>query len=62
MLFRSGGRVGHGKGYFDRLLTGTSGVKIGLAYEFQVVEVVPAAAHDVRLDYIITEKQTIKGH
>ncbi len=56
-----GYRLGHGKGYFDQLLAGQSGVKIGLAYDFQVVESVPVAAHDVRLDYIITENQTIKG-
>ncbi len=56
-----GYRLGHGKGYFDQLLAGRPGTKIGLAYDFQIVESVPVAAHDVRLDYIITEHQTIKG-
>ena len=56
-----GHRLGHGKGYFDRLLEGATGLKIGLAFDFQVVGAVPVALHDVRLDYIITEKRTVKG-
>jgi len=58
---RHGHRLGHGKGYFDRLLAGRPGVKIGLAYEFQVVPAVPVTADDVRLDFIVTEQQTIQG-
>lgn len=55
---RQGGRLGHGRGYFDRLLADTrqDAVKAGLAFECQLVEEVPMAPHDVRLDVVVTEK------
>jgi len=31
-----------------------------LAYELQVVEALPTAAHDVRMDYIVTERRVIE--
>ncbi len=54
-----GGRLGRGKGYYDRLLEGAPSVKIGLAYEFQIVEEVPVHEHDVPMDFIITETRII---
>lgn len=56
-----GNRIGHGKGYYDRLLTSTNkALCIGLAYELQIVENVPVEAHDIKVDRIITEKRVIK--
>jgi len=54
-----GNRLGRGMGYFDRLLCGARGVKIGLAYDFQLMEEVPSEPHDVRLDFIVTETRVI---
>ena len=56
-----GNRIGYGKGYFDRLFRNlsTDCVKIALAYEFQIIENVPAEKHDQKVDMIITEKRTI---
>jgi 5-formyltetrahydrofolate cyclo-ligase len=53
---RSGNRLGHGKGYYDRFLRGAGfgGVKLGLAYDFQMVEQLPAAEYDVRMDVVLT--------
>ena len=50
-------RIGHGGGYYDRLLEKCPpGVlKIGLAFSFQVVQEIPAEAHDVPLDIVLTE-------
>lgn len=51
---RSGGRLGRGKGHFDRFLRECGrAYKIGLAFECQIVEKVPRAAHDVVLDEIL---------
>lgn len=54
---RRGGRLGYGRGYYDRLLAlARPGVTIvGLAFEAQMVELVPAAAHDVPMDAVVTE-------
>jgi 5-formyltetrahydrofolate cyclo-ligase len=50
----SGRRLGRGKGYYDRLLTGVRGAKCGLAFEKQIVMAIPAEPHDITLDYIVT--------
>ena len=55
---RRGGRIGLGKGFYDRLLarcrTGVS--LVGLAFECQVFDEVPMLFHDVFMDKVITEK------
>lgn len=62
---RRGHRLGYGAGYYDatiaqlqelnpRLLT------IGIAYQFQEVDILPAEAHDRRLDMIVTDKEIIR--
>lgn len=57
---RQGGRTGFGKGYYDRLLTNTAAVKIGLCYDFQLCEKIPTEKHDVKMDFIITEKEILE--
>ena len=54
-----GNRLGRGHGFFDRILQKTTGAKLALAYDFQLVEEVPAEEHDVRMDFIITETRVI---
>ena len=56
---RNGGRLGFGGGYYDSLLGACNCPKIGLGYSFQEVDIVPTEEHDIRLDYIITEKEVI---
>lgn len=56
---RSGNRLGRGKGFYDRLLATTSATKIGVGYEFQLVDSLPAEPHDVPVDIIVTQKATI---
>ena len=56
---RSGGRVGHGGGHYDRLLAGTAlqkAFKVGLALECQMTARVPMNARDIRLDAVVTER------
>jgi 5-formyltetrahydrofolate cyclo-ligase len=57
---RNGGRVGFGGGYYDELLGKCDCVKVGFAYSFQEIDIVPVEPHDVPLDIIITEKETIR--
>ncbi len=52
-----GMRVGRGKGFYDRLLARTSVVKIGVAYDFQIVDEIYADAHDIPVDIVITDKR-----
>jgi len=54
---RHGGRLGHGRGFYDRLLgeAGTGPLRVGLSFECQLVERVPMAAGDEPMDLIVTE-------
>ncbi|MBP5639475.1 MAG: 5-formyltetrahydrofolate cyclo-ligase [Victivallales bacterium] len=56
---RSGNRLGRGAGYYDRLLEGADGVKIGVAYDCQIADAIPSGAHDVAMDYVVTESHII---
>jgi 5-formyltetrahydrofolate cyclo-ligase len=58
---RCGYRLGHGCGYYDRFLAGLApGVpKVGLAYDWQVVEKLPREVLDVPVDFIATEKEIV---
>ena len=50
----AGHRLGRGRGYYDRFLTGCPSIyKIGVCFPFQRVAEVPAEAHDVCMDEII---------
>ena len=55
-----GHRLGYGGGYYDRTLQALRAEKtieaIGLAYAGQEVALLPAGAHDERLDAVLTEE------
>ncbi|MDE6136031.1 MAG: 5-formyltetrahydrofolate cyclo-ligase, partial [Muribaculaceae bacterium] len=56
-----GRRVGRGKGYYDRLLATARAVKVGVAYDFQLLdEDIETEAHDVGVDYVITPRRVVK--
>ena len=58
---RSGHRIGYGAGHYDHtfahLRKAKAVIGIGLAFAAQEIESVPALAHDVALDYVLTEKK-----
>lgn len=55
----SGNRLGFGKGCYDRLLEGTSAVKVGVCYDWQICPEITADEHDVKMDFLITENGLI---
>ena len=54
---RAGNRVGSGGGYYDRFLSMANAVKIGLAYDFQLFDRLPAFPRDIPMDLVITESE-----
>lgn len=60
---RRGARMGHGKGYYDKLLEHArrDTPLVALAFECQLFDEIPTAAHDVYMDKVITEKATYAG-
>ena len=54
-------RLGYGKGYYDRFLgkylkKHKNILTIGIAFSFQKYKKIPTSKHDVKLNYILTEK------
>ncbi len=54
-----GGRLGFGKGFYDRCLLEFRGKRIALAYEFQIVPELPTAVRGQKVDWIVTESRVI---
>jgi len=48
-------RVGYGLGYYDIFLKGLKCPKIGLAFDFQIVDKIDTEKHDVKLDKVLTD-------
>lgn len=59
---KAGNRIGYGKGYYDRFLEKFTSVSIGLCYNDNVLDFIPANDYDMQVDYIITEKGIIDIH
>jgi 5-formyltetrahydrofolate cyclo-ligase len=55
---RNGNRVGRGKGYYDRLLAKCKALKVGVAYDCQMVDEIECEPTDVPVDVVITETRT----
>ncbi|MEK6808554.1 MAG: 5-formyltetrahydrofolate cyclo-ligase [Nanoarchaeota archaeon] len=54
-----GYRIGYGKGYYDRFLKTRNTLKIGLAFELQIIKEIPIHNNDVAIDMIISERRFI---
>ena len=54
---RNNNRMGRGRGFYDRLLKSTpNAFKVGVAFDFQMVENVPTEEFDVPMNAVIFEK------
>lgn len=58
---RAGRRLGRGRGYYDRLLAGRRGPKLGVAFDWQLVPAVPAGPADVAMDVVVTDQQVAEA-
>ena len=48
-----GHRLGRGKGYYDRFLNRVKTYKIGVCFDFQMMDQLPHDHHDIMMDEII---------
>ncbi len=46
-------RMGRGKAYYDRLLQSLSAYKVGICFNFQILDAVPIDEHDIKMDAIV---------
>lgn len=58
---RSGHRIGHGKGWYDRLLPQIrTKHKVGICFQEQLLDKIPDEVHDIGVDLVITEGEVIR--
>ena len=60
---RQGGRTGHGKGYYDKLLQHArmQTPLVAVAFECQLFEAIPTDDHDIYMDCVVTEAHVYDG-
>ena len=60
---RTGGRTGHGKGYYDKLLEHAKPQTplVALAFECQLFDEIPMDSHDIYMDKVVTESAVYDG-
>lgn len=58
-----GGRTGHGKGYYDKLLENAKPETplVSLAFECQMFDEIPMQDHDIFMDKVVTESNVYDG-
>ena len=54
---RKGGRIGFGRGYYDKFLSKNQCMKVGLAFSEQIEEDVFCEEYDIPMDIIVTEEE-----
>jgi len=47
-------RLGRGKGFYDKFLTNKNLLKIGICFDFQLLDTIPYSENDIKMDKIIT--------
>ena len=57
---RAGNRLGHGGGFYDRLLENAPGIKIGVGYDIQLISEVPCGQHDQRMDIFAGSSEVLE--
>lgn len=55
-----GQRLGRGRGYYDRLLLEIAGRRCGVAFDQQVLAVVPSEPHDLRMNALVTPTRGVQ--
>ncbi|MCL2625221.1 MAG: 5-formyltetrahydrofolate cyclo-ligase [Cystobacterineae bacterium] len=59
---KNGARLGRGGGFYDKLLAAPEmkALRVGLCFEEYLVENLPEEAHDVRMHWVVTDKQCLR--
>lgn len=60
---REGGRTGHGKGYYDKLMQHArpDAPLVAICFECQLFDAIPMDDHDIYMDAVVTEDAVYEG-
>ena len=57
---RHGGRLGFGAGFYDRLLSTTPALRVGVTYDRCLADAIPMTERDQWMDWVVTPTQMIR--
>jgi 5-formyltetrahydrofolate cyclo-ligase len=57
---KDGHRLGRGGGFYDRFLSGFSGIRVAVCFEEQILEKIVSEEHDELVSYIVTDTNIYK--
>lgn len=59
---KQGNRIGYGGGYYDKYISKLNNASnlLALAYDFQIIQDIESESHDIKVDFILTNKGFIK--
>jgi 5-formyltetrahydrofolate cyclo-ligase len=57
-----GQRLGYGQGFYDRLLLHMRALRVGLAFDFQLLAEVPSFPHDLPVDCVVTDHRVLRSN
>ena len=52
-------RLGRGKGYYDKLLPKIKATKMGVCFDFQLLDQIPIDNHDIVMDMVVAQNEII---
>ncbi len=59
-ITKDGIRLGYGHGFYDRYLSTSKAITISLTYSKQIVKSIPFSEKDIKINWIVTEEETIE--
>jgi 5-formyltetrahydrofolate cyclo-ligase len=59
-ITRQGVRLGYGHGFYDRFLSTSKAKSIAITYSKQIVKSIPFSEEDIKINWIVTEEETIE--
>ena len=57
----AGNRLGRGKGYYDRFFSELEIPKWGVAFDFQLLPIIPISENDIKMDKVFTPSKLIES-
>jgi len=52
-------RLGRGKGFYDRFLPKLKAPKLGICFDFQLLDKIPTEETDIKMDFLVSENELI---
>lgn len=56
---KNNNRLGRGKGFYDRILNSINSIRVGICFNFQLIDSVPVELNDVKMDIVFSNDSLV---